>query len=626
MKDFIHFTQPQFGEEEKQEVSAALDSGWVTLGPRTKQFEDDFAKYTGAKHAIAVSSCTAGLHLSLIAAGIGKDDEVITTPFSFVATTNTIVQVGAKPVFVDINEKTFNIEPAKIEEKITPKTKVIMPVHYAGLSVEMDEILKIAKKYKLVIIEDAAHGTGATYKGKKIGTFGDMTNYSFHPVKNMSTGDGGMITTDNDEYADKLRMLRLHGMSKDAWKRHTASGTWRYDVAMPGFKYNMTDISAALGIHQLKKLDGFIAKRKEYAKMYNEAFAEVSEITVPYIPDNEEHIYSLYTIKINTENLKITRDEIVDFLKQANIGTSVYFIPIHYFSFYKNTYGYKKGDLPFAENVFEQIISLPLYPRMKREDVKYVIDVLISLVNKNRKEYSWKPDAFDTDIFGFNMAKIHHVDVEGDKVKIKKNLQSLEKDFNKHKIKYAIYRVPAANFNLIHALESTGYVIVDGLINLRQNIEETESKIDQNIREAKISDAKELKKLASTAFKHTRVYNDKILDEVKAGKMYEKWIENSLKGQASDVVLVWEDKTNIVGFITLQKNGHIPLLAVSESYRGKGIAKSLVNAALFYMKKWGAKKSEIETQMANIPAIRAYQSCGFKIVDSYLTFRWAKKS
>lgn len=385
MRDFIHFTQPLFGEEEKQEVTAALDSGWVTLGPRTKQFEEEFAAYVGAKHAIAVSSCTAGLHLSLIAAGIGPGDEVITTPFTFVATTNTIVQVGAKPVFVDIDERTFNIDPKKIEEKITSKTKAIIPVHYAGLSVELEEILAIAKKHNLTVIEDAAHGSGGSYNNKKLGTFGDLTVFSFHPVKNMSTGDGGMITTENDEYADVLRMLRLHGMSKDAWKRHTASGSWRYDVEMPGFKYNMTDVAAALGIHQLRKLDSFIAKRKEYAEMYDKAFASIPEITVPHIPTNKEHIYSLYTIRINNDLLNISRDVIVDELKKANIGTSVYFIPVHYFSYYKNTYGYKTGDLPVAEKVFEQVISLPLYPRMTTDDVQYVIETLQSLIEKNRK-------------------------------------------------------------------------------------------------------------------------------------------------------------------------------------------------------------------------------------------------
>lgn len=383
MRGFIHFTQPFFGKEEKKEIINALNSGWVTLGPKVKQFEDDFAAYIGAKYAVAVSSCTAGLHLSLLAAGISREDEVITTPFTFAATANTIYQVGATPVFVDIDEKTFNIDPQKIEKKISQKTKAIIPVHYGGLSADLDEIRKIARKYKLHLIEDSAHASGATFKNKKIGADSEFAVFSFHPIKNMSTGDGGMITTSSKKFYNKLLQLRLHGMSKDAWKRHTATGTWRYDVELPGFKYNLTDIAAALGIHQLRKLNGFISTRKKYAQIYNDLLNDVSEITTPFIPKGQEHIYSLYTIKINTKNLKINRDEIFEELKKANIGPNIQFIPLHYLTFYKNQYNYKKGDFPVTEKVFEQIISLPLYPKMKISDLKYVTKVLKKIIKQN---------------------------------------------------------------------------------------------------------------------------------------------------------------------------------------------------------------------------------------------------
>lgn len=385
MRKFIHFTQPLFGKEEKKEVFDALNSGWVTLGPRTKQFEEDFAKYVGAKYAIAVTSCTAGIHLSLIAAGIKTGDEIITTPFTFVASVNPIIHLGAKPVMVDIDPITFNIDPDKIEEKITKRTKAILPVHYGGQAADMDKILRIAKKHNLKVIEDAAHGSGSSFGKKKIGTHGDLVNFSFHPVKNMSTGDGGMITTNNEEYASQLMMLRLHGMSKDAWKRHSATGSWRYDIEMPGYKYNMTDISAALGIQQLKKLDGFIKTRQDYAKIYDQAFSDIPEITIPVKAKNRDHIYSLYTILLDTSNLKISRDEIVDTLKKAQIGVSVYFIPVHLFSYYKTAFKYKKGDFPQAEAVFEKIISLPLYPKMSPADLKYVIKTLKTLILENRK-------------------------------------------------------------------------------------------------------------------------------------------------------------------------------------------------------------------------------------------------
>lgn len=385
MRKFIHIGQPLFGKEEKKEIIDALDSGWVTLGPRTKQFEDDFAKYVGSKYAVAVSSCTAGLHLSLLAAGIGPGDEVITTPFTFVATVNPIVQVGAKPIFIDIDPETFNIDVSKIEEKITKKTKAIIPVHYAGQPVDLDKITALAKKYKIIIIEDGAHAAGALYKKKRIGSIGNMTSFSFHPLKNMTTGDGGMITTNSEAYASKLQLLRLHGMSRDAWKRHTATGSWRYDVEFPGFKYNMTDLAASLGIHQLKKLGFFIKTRQEYAKVYDKILSNVPEITIPSSVKNQKHIYTLYTIKINTGDLTLTRDDIVEKLKEAQIGANIQFIPLHYFTYYKNNFKYKKGDFPNAENVFEHIISLPLYPKMRLTDIKYVGKTLVKIIEQNRK-------------------------------------------------------------------------------------------------------------------------------------------------------------------------------------------------------------------------------------------------
>lgn len=384
-RSYIHFAQPFFGKEEKQEVLKALDSGWVTLGPRVKMFEEKFAKYIGVKHAIAVSSCTAALQLSVIAAGISEGDEVIISPFTFVANANVLVQQGAVPVFADIDPKTFNMDPEKVEEKITKRTRAIMPVHYAGQPVDMDKIMRIAKSYKLKVIEDAAHATGTEYKGKKIGALGNLACFSFHPIKNMSTGDGGMITTKDDKYAEKLMMLRLHGMSKDAWKRHSKAGSWKYDIVYPGYKYNMTDIQAALGMHQLDRLDQFIRIRQNYAKIYDEAFSKIPEITIPYVEKDIRHARNLYTIMVDDRKLGITRDDLVEELKQANIGASVYFIPLHYFTYYKKNLKYKKGDFPIAERIYQKIISLPMYPKMKAADIKYIIEVLISLIKKHRK-------------------------------------------------------------------------------------------------------------------------------------------------------------------------------------------------------------------------------------------------
>ncbi len=384
MKKFIPFSQPMFGQEEKKEVIAAMDSGWVTLGPKTKEFEEQFAKYVGSKYAIGVTSCTAALFLSLLSSGIGEGDEVITTIFTFAATANAIIHTGAKPVFVDIEKDTFNIDPKKIQEKITKKTKAIIPVHYAGRPVNLDAIHEIAKKNNLLVIEDAAHAVGSKYKSKMIGSFGNLVCYSFHPIKNISTGDGGMITTDNEEVAQKLSRLRLHGMSKDAWKRHSAAGSWRYDILEAGYKYNMTDIAAALGIHQLKKLEKFITARTKYAEIYTGLLSKVPEVTVPTSGTNVRNSWNLYTIKVDTKKLSITRDEIIEELKSMNIGVSVYFVPLHLFTYYKK-YGYKPGDFPVAEKVFEGIISLPLYPKMTKSEVAYVAKSLEKIISSHRK-------------------------------------------------------------------------------------------------------------------------------------------------------------------------------------------------------------------------------------------------
>lgn len=385
MSKFIHFAQPLFGKEEKKEILDALDSGWVTLGPRTREFEENFARYTGAKYAIGVTSCTAALHLSLIAAGVGPGDEVITTIFTFAATVNTIIQVGAKPVLVDIDEKTLNINPGKIEEKITKKTKAIMPMHYGGQSCDMDIIMKIARKYKLIVIEDAATAIGTEFKEKKVGNIGDLTCFSFHPIKNISTGDGGMITTNNKKFYERLIPLRLHGMNKDAWKRHTASGSWKYDILEPGYKYNMSDIQAALGIWQLKKLNNFIKIRERYAKIYDKELGKIDVVTLPYVSPKGKHARNLYTIRIDAGGLTIDRDRIVDILKEKNIGVSVYYIPLYDFSYYKKQLNLNEKDFPIASKVYSNMMSLPLYPKMSKDEVLYVCNTLESIISSHRK-------------------------------------------------------------------------------------------------------------------------------------------------------------------------------------------------------------------------------------------------
>lgn len=382
----IPFSRPQLDDDDIAEVVKTLKSDWITCGPKVQEFEDKFAEYIGSKHAVALNSCTAALHLALILSGIGKGDEVITTPFTFTATVNTIIYQGAKPVFADINRDTLNIDPEKIEEKINSKTKAIVILHYGGQPCELEKIYSLGEKYDLVVIEDAAHAVGSEYKGKKIGGFGKLTAFSFHAVKNMTTGEGGMLTTDNSEFAKRAKTLRLQGMDKDAWARNSNGvPPWYYQILYLGYKYNMTDFQASLGISQLKKLDFFILKRQRYSNIYDKSFNKIHEVIIPYVTADVKNSRHLYPIRLKLEHLTISRDEFIEKLMEMGIATSVHFIPLHLQPFFKKNFGYKKGDLPVTEDVFERIISLPLYPGMRKKDVVEVATAVQTLVESNRE-------------------------------------------------------------------------------------------------------------------------------------------------------------------------------------------------------------------------------------------------
>lgn len=393
---FLPYALPSIGEEEIAEVVDSLRSGWVTTGPKVKRFESDFADYVGAKHAIAVNSCTAGLHIALTALEIGPGDEVIVPTLTFCSTANVVVHLGARPVLVDVEED-FNISIKALEDNITPRTKAIMPVHYSGQASDLDGIYEIAARHNLAVVEDAAHAVGATYHGTKIGSsriLQSLTNgspvrsaavFSFYATKNMTTGEGGMITTSDEALADRMRLLSLHGMSRDAWKRYTNAGSWHYEVVAAGYKDNMTDIQAALGIHQLRRLDGFIQTRQCYAQMYDKAFEALPEVETPITHLDRNHIYHLYVIRLNLERLDVDRAQFIEELKLRNIGTSVHFIPVHLHPLYAERFGYQRGDLPQTEFLYDRIVSLPLYPRMTQADVQDVIAATMDVVRAFRR-------------------------------------------------------------------------------------------------------------------------------------------------------------------------------------------------------------------------------------------------
>jgi dTDP-4-amino-4,6-dideoxygalactose transaminase len=383
--EFIPFHKPTIGEDEIRSVVETLQSGWLTTGSKVKRFEEDFARYVGSKHAVAVNSGTAALHLALDAVGIKEGDEVIVPTMTFTATAEVVLYFKAKPVLVDCQPDTFNLDPTQLEAAITSKTKAIIPVHMAGQACDMNEILSIARKYDLRVIEDAAHALPASYRGKTIGTVGDITCFSFYATKTITTGEGGMATTDNSEWAERMRMMSLHGISHDAWKRYTKEGSWYYEVVSPGFKYNLTDIAAAIGIEQLKKCSEFWEARQRIAIIYEKAFAGLGEIQIPTCRKDVQHAWHLFVIQLNPQHLTIARNQFIEALREKGIGTSVHFIPLHLHPFYRESFGCKPEDFPNASVAFERIISLPIYPKMTEADVERVIEAVKSITREHRR-------------------------------------------------------------------------------------------------------------------------------------------------------------------------------------------------------------------------------------------------
>ena len=382
---FLPFHQPSMGPEEEAEVLDTLRSGWLTTGSKTQRFEADFARYLGASHALGVTSCTAAMHLGLIALGVGPGDEVITSPITFPATANVIVHVGATPVFVDVEPNTLNMDVQQLEGHITPRTRAIMPVHFAGHPCQMDALMDIARAHRLAVVEDCAHAIESTLHGRHMGTWGDVGAFSFYPTKSMTTGEGGMLVTGSPGLAERIEVLRLHGISRDAWKRYGREGFRHWETLSAGFKYNMYDLQAALGLAQLPKLDGFWTRRRAIALAYDAALAPMPEIGRLGILDAVRPAYHLYVVILRIEELSRSRDEILNALQKENIGIGVHFRALHLQPFYRDSFGFQPGQLPVAEHATDRILSLPLYPAMTDGDVADTIAAVTKVIAHSRR-------------------------------------------------------------------------------------------------------------------------------------------------------------------------------------------------------------------------------------------------
>jgi perosamine synthetase len=372
----VPFHRASVGQEEADAVSQVIRSGWMTMGPKTFEFEKEFAKYVGAQHAVAVSTGTAALHLALEAAGVRPGDEVLLPTTTFTATAEAVTYVGGRPVLVDIDSATMNIDPEDAARRVTPKTKAIIPVHIGGLPCDMDEIHALARDHNLRVIEDAAHALPSSYFGKRVGQISEFTCFSFYATKTLTTGEGGMVTTDNSQAADRMRLMRLHGIERDAWKRYRNDGSWSYQVLEAGFKYNLTDFQSAIGLVQLAKCDAMTQARECIAQRYTDAFSRCDELIVPAILADRSSSWHLYVLRVRLNSLKKDRNEFIEALRRRGVACSVHFIPLHLQPYYQRAYGYQLGDFPHAEEEYHACISLPIYPDMTEIELNYVINAV----------------------------------------------------------------------------------------------------------------------------------------------------------------------------------------------------------------------------------------------------------
>ncbi|MEA1927816.1 MAG: aminotransferase class I/II-fold pyridoxal phosphate-dependent enzyme [Candidatus Auribacterota bacterium] len=384
-EEFLPFSQPAINQEDIDGVVEVLKSGWITTGPKTAAFEEAFREYLGAKYSVSLSSGTAGMHLTLMALGMNPGDEVITPSMTWGSTINLLMILGLKPVFADIDRRTLMVTPESVKDVLTDKTKAIIPVHFAGFPVDLDPLREIANERGLILVEDAAHALGTRYRGESIGKTGTAI-FSFHPIKNITTGEGGMVVTDDEGLAEKVRILKFHGLAKDAWQRYSRNGKVQVEIIMPGFKYNLTDIQSSLGLTQLARVDELNVKRGKLAALYDQHLKGIKEIIHPRPPEYpHRNSHHLYIVLLDLNRVTVTRDQFLDELKKRNIGTGIHFRPVHTQDYYREVAGYGRGLLPETEWVGDRLFSLPLFPAMSEEDVGDVVEAISETLDGVRK-------------------------------------------------------------------------------------------------------------------------------------------------------------------------------------------------------------------------------------------------
>lgn len=597
----INFATPAIDDDEIKLVSQVIKSGWLTTGHLTKEFAEEIKSITKAKYCLPVSSCTAALHLALICAGVKKGDEVITSPFTFVSTANVITYLGAKPVLVDIKPNDYIIDEDKVEQAITKKTKAIIPVHYGGYVANLTKLRKLAKKYQLELIEDAAHSFGSKYKNEMVGEKSKYVCLSFYPTKNITTIEGGALVTNDKEVFERASSLSLHGISKDAWKRYTKSGTWHYNVEEIGFKYNMTDVQAAVGLAQIKKLKVFKKKRDKIFDYYQKEIENTSGIDLLTGNQYSTPFRHLCVLKLNPK--VINRDVFLEKMKENNIICSVHFIPLYRFEIYKKLYSYNEANYPVANSAFEECISIPFSSSLTMDEAKTVISTTKDVINQI--SLFGNKDRFLSEVFGMDCF----------------NLKKIDEKYEYQPNSFYSF-VGEYQSDVLERCQQNGFTYISSRLLLKYKSKKDQNKNNILIKPNKYdkNDLKSIQKISREIEKVSRFYKD-IKLRSKTRSLYTKWIHNSLFNGYADDCLVVRKKGKIIGFVTIKIIDDncvgIDLIGVDGKHQAKGMGSKLIDQI---KSKYKYYDIEVGTEAENKNALKFYINNEFEITDYQVVF------